>query len=176
MKCNCFFHNKNDFKNDYNNVADDDDGNSFDLSYSKNIIYNDSNKFVVSCWEIDSYFNLEQIQMGDIEIMISACGLSGSFGYIVRSKSIRHNTYTVRRINFSSQPTLIHGPVHTSDLNHSYPRSHYSRLIQAVSKKKYRLSQKVSYASKIIDPVINGFSPNGVSIHLHISDHSIVKF
>ena len=38
------------------------------------------------------------------------------------------------------------------------------------------MSQKVSNASKIIDPVINGFSPNDVSSHLHICDHSIVIF
>ena len=40
----------------------------------------------------------------------------------------------------------------------------------------YCLSQKVRYASKIIDAVINGFSPNDVSIHLRIFYHSIVTF
>ena len=34
--------------------------------------YNDSNKFMVSWWLIDSYFNIEKIQISDIEIMISA--------------------------------------------------------------------------------------------------------
>ena len=37
------------------------------------------------------------------------------------------------------------------------------------------MSHKVSYASKIIDLVINGFSPNYVSSHLHICYHSIVE-
>ena len=40
----------------------------------------------------------------------------------------------------------------------------------------YRLSHKVSNASNIIDPVINGFSTNDVSSHFHICDHSIVTF
>ena len=40
----------------------------------------------------------------------------------------------------------------------------------------YCFSQEVSHASKIIDLVINGFSPKDVSINLHICDHSIVKF
>ena len=38
------------------------------------------------------------------------------------------------------------------------------------------MSQKVSNASKISDPVINGFSPNDESSHLHIFDHLSVKF
>ena len=42
--------------------------------------------------------------------------------------------------------------------------------------KHYSLSQKVSNDSKIIDPVINVFSPNDVPIHLHICDQSIVTF
>ena len=62
-------------------------------------------------------------------------------------------------------------------MNHSYSRSHFGRLPQAVSKKLiYSLSQKGSYSFKIIDPVINGFIPNDVSIHLHICDQSIVTF
>ena len=28
----------------------------------------------------------------------------------------------------------------------------------------------------MIDPVINGFSPNEVKIHFHICDHSIIAF
>ena len=43
-------------------------------------------------------------------------------------------------------------------------------------KKKYCLSQKVSYAYKIIDLVTNGFSPNDISSHLYICDTSIVTF
>ena len=38
------------------------------------------------------------------------------------------------------------------------------------------MSHKVSYASKIIDLFINGFSPNDVSSNLNICDHSIVTF
>ena len=50
-------------------------------------------------------------------------------------------------------------------------------LPQAAAKKLvYHLSQKFSYASKIIDPVINVFSPNDESSHFHICDHYIVTF
>ena len=83
---------------------------------------------------VDSYFNTEKIKIGDIEIMISVYGLSGSFGSRVRSRSIGHNTYTVRSSNFRSKPTPIHGPVHKSYLNHSYSRSHFSRLPQTFAK------------------------------------------
>ena len=38
------------------------------------------------------------------------------------------------------------------------------------------MSQKVSNASKRIDPVNIGFSPNDVSSNLHICDHWIVTF
>ena len=54
---------------------------------------------MVSWWGTDSYFNNEQIQIGDIEFTTSAYGSSGLFGSRVRSKSIGHNTYTGRRIN-----------------------------------------------------------------------------
>ena len=63
-------------------------------------IYNDPNIFVVSWWGKDSYFNNEQIQIGDIEIMTAAYGSSGSFGSKVRFNSIGHNTFTGRRSNF----------------------------------------------------------------------------
>ena len=50
-------------------------------------------------------------------------------------------------------------------------------LPQTVSKKlRLHLPQKVSNASKIIDQVINGFSPNYESSHFHICDNSIVTF
>ena len=55
---------------------------------------------MVSLWVKDSYFNNEPIQIGDIEIMTAEYGSSGSFGSILRSKSIGHNTYKGRRINF----------------------------------------------------------------------------
>ena len=74
--------------------------------------------------------------MGDIEMMISATGSSGPFGYRVRYKSILHNTYTGRRSNLRSKPTPIHVPVQKYDFNYSYSRSHFSRLSQAVAKKK----------------------------------------
>ena len=38
------------------------------------------------------------------------------------------------------------------------------------------MSQKVDYAYKIFNPVINEFSPNEVRIYLHIFYHSIVTF
>ena len=127
---------KKNKKSDYNHVTEYEDGNLFEFSYSGNIIYNNSNKFMASWWGIDSYFNIEQIQIGDIEIMISTYGSSGLFGSRVRYKFIENNTYTVRRINFRSKPTPIHGPAHKSDLNYSYSRSHFSRLSQAVAKNK----------------------------------------
>ena len=49
---------------------------------------------MVSWWGTDSYFNNEQIQIGDIEIMTAAYGSSGSFGSRLSSKKIGHNTYT----------------------------------------------------------------------------------
>ena len=49
---------------------------------------------------IDSYLNTEQIEIGGIEIMISAYGSLGWFGYILISKYIGHNPYTGRRSNF----------------------------------------------------------------------------
>ena len=66
--------------------------------------------------------------------MISAYGLSGFFGSRVRYKYIGHNTYTGRISNSRSKPTPIHGPVHKSDLNYLYLRSHFNRLPQAVAK------------------------------------------
>ena len=51
--------------------------------------------------------------------MIYAYGSSGSFGFILRSKSIGHNTYAGRRNYFRSKLTPIHGPVQKSDFNHS---------------------------------------------------------
>ena len=54
---------------------------------------------------------------------------------------------------------------------------HFSWLPQTVAKELINsLSQKVSYASMIIYPFINVFSPNEVRSHLHICDHSIITF
>ena len=130
---------------------------------------------MVYWWVIDSYFNIEQIKIPDIKNMISAYGLSECFGSIVSYKSIGHNDYRGRRINFRSKPTPIYGPVQKSDLNYSYSRSHFSRLPQVAAKKLINsLFKKVSYAYKIIDQVINGFIPNDESSNLHICDYSIV--
>ena len=93
--------------------------------------------------------------------MISAYGSSGSFGSRVRSKYIGYNTYTGIISHFCSKPSPIHGPVNKSDMNCSYLRSHFSKLPQAVAKNIINhFSQKFSYASKIIDPGIDGFRPN----------------
>ena len=132
---------------------------------------------MVSWWVTDTYFNDELIQIGDIEIITAAYGSAGSFVSMVRSKYIKHNTYTYIRSNFRSKPTPIHVPVHKYDLNYSYSRSHFVKLPQEVSKKIiYRLSHKASYASKIIYPVVDGFSPNEVRINLPVCDYSIVTF
>ena len=105
------------------------------VSYSKKSIQNDSNILLVSWWGTDLYFNNEQIQIGDIEIITSAYGSSGSFWSRVRSKSIGHKIHTGRRSNLRSKPTTIHGPVHISDFNYSYSRNHFSGSPQEVSKK-----------------------------------------
>ena len=112
--------------------------------------------------------------MVDIEIITASYGSSGSFVSRARYKSIGNNTYTGIRSNFHSKPAPINGPVHKSNLNYSYSRSHFSWLTQAIAKNLiYCLSHKVRYPSKIFDPVINEFSPNEVRIHLHICDKSI---
>ena len=67
--------------------------------------------------------------------MTSAYGSSGSFGSMVRSKSIGQNTYTIRRSNLHSKPAPMNVPVHKSDLKYSYSRIHFSMLPQAVAKK-----------------------------------------
>ena len=95
---------------------------------------------MVSWWGTGSYFNCEQIQIGDIEIMTTTYGLVVSFGSIVRSKYIVHNTYIGRRSNFRSKPAPIHGTVHKYYLNYSYSRIHFSWLLQAVAKNNNYLS------------------------------------
>ena len=54
---------------------------------------------MVSWWQTDSYFNNEDIKIGDIELMDDAYGSSGSFGSRVRYKSIGHKTHTGIRSN-----------------------------------------------------------------------------
>ena len=49
-----------------NYVIDVENINYFESSYSEKSIYNYPNRFMVSWWVIDSYFNNEQIQIGDI--------------------------------------------------------------------------------------------------------------
>ena len=53
---------------------------------------------MVSWWGIDSYLNIELIQIRDIGIMISAYGSLGLFGPRERSKYIEHNTYKVEEL------------------------------------------------------------------------------
>ena len=79
-----------------------------------------------SWWVTYSYFNNEQIQIGDIYMINHEYDSSGSFGSMVSSKAIEHRTYTYRRSNFHSKLTLIHGPAHRYYLNYSYLRSHFS--------------------------------------------------
>ena len=107
--------------------------------------------------------------------MTAAYGSLGSLKSIVSSKSIIDNRYIGRRRNFYSKPTPIYGSCHKSDFNYSYLRSKFSRLPQSVSKNEfYCLYQKVSYGSKTIDPVINGFITHEGISHLHICTNSIV--
>ena len=101
---------------------------------------------MVSWWGTDSYSKNKRIKMGDIEVMNSEYDSSGSFESRVRSIFVEHITYTGRRNNFRSKSTPIYGPVQKADLNHSFSRSHFSRLPQAFSKKNYCLSQKVNYS------------------------------
>ena len=132
---------------------------------------------MVSWWERYSYLNNEQIKTSSIVIIDDAYDSLSSFGSRVGSKYIGYNTYTSKRIIFRSKPAPIHGPVNKSELTFSYSRIHFCPLPRVFSKGLInRLYQKVSYASSIIDPVINGFSPNEVIIHLYICDHSIITF
>ena len=75
---------------------------------------------MLSWWGTYSYFNDEQIKIGDIELMNAEYGSSWSFVSRVRSINIGNNTYTFKRSNFHSKPTPVHGPVHKSDLHVSY--------------------------------------------------------
>ena len=69
------------------------------------------------------------------------------------------------------------GRIHKSYFNYSYSRNHFSQLPQSVDKALINsLPRKVSYVSILIDPVINGFSPNELKFYLHIFYHSIVTF
>ena len=115
-------------------VIEDEDRNRFELFYSEKSIYNDMNRFLVSWWGTDSYFNNELIQISDIWIMTAEYFSSGSYVSIVRTKFIEHNTYTGRRSHFHSKPIPICGPVQKSDLNYSYSISHFSQLPPAVAK------------------------------------------
>ena len=132
---------------------------------------------MVYWWVLDSYFNNEQITISDVVLMNAEYGSSVSFVSRVRSKNIVHNTYTGRRSNLCSKPRSMHKPVHKYDFNYSYSRSHFSWLPQAVYKARINnLCQKVSYASMIIDPVMNRFGPNEAKIHFHICDNPIITF
>ena len=71
---------------------------------------------MVSWWVIDLYFNNEQIQTRDVVIMNSEYGSSGSFGSIVGSKYILHNTYTDIISSVCSKPTPINISVNKYEL------------------------------------------------------------
>ena len=90
---------------------------------------------MVCWWVTDSYFNNKQIQNGDIELITTVYGSSGTFGLGVRYKYLGNYKCTGRRSNFHSEPTPIHGIDHKSDLNYSYLRSHFSLLPRAAAKK-----------------------------------------
>ena len=90
----------------------------------------------------------------------------GSFGSRFRQTYIDPNTYKGKRRNFHLKLTHIHGPVNKSELIISYSRIHFSWLSLAVYKRLIsRLSQKVSYYFMNIDPIVDGFGPNELSIH-----------
>ena len=109
--------------------------------------------------------------------MTAVYGSSGSFVSRVRQKYIGHSKHTDRRSNFRSKTTPTHGPVHKSDFNYSYSIRHFIWLPKSAAKRLFFcLYQKFSYASKKIDPVINGLSPHELGIHFQICHHSIVKF
>ena len=62
-------------------------------------------------------------------------------------------------------------------MNFCYLRSHFSLLLQAVSKGIINsLSHKVTYAYMMIDTSVNGFSTNKVKCHWNIFYHSIINF
>ena len=74
-------------------------------------------------------------------------------------------------------PTPIRVPVHKSDFNYSYFRSHFSWLPQAVSKEIINcMSQKIGHTYMKIDGIISGFGPNEVRSYYTIFDHSIATF
>ena len=115
--------------------------------------------------------------MVDIEIITASYGSSGSFVSRARYKSIGNKTYTGIRSNFHSKPAPINGPVHKSNLNYSYSRSHFSWLPQAVAKILFfTCLRNVSYNFKLVDPVINEFIPHDVRSHLQIFYYSIITF
>ena len=71
----------------------------------------------------------------------------------------------------------MHRPVYKPDLKFSYSRRHFSWLPQEVSKRIINfLSQKVSYDSMAVYPIINGFITKEVRIRLYFCDLSIITF
>ena len=109
--------------------------------------------------------------------MNAAYGSSGSFGSIVRSKSMGYNTYTGRIRNFSSNPSIIHVPIYKSYLSFSYLKIHFTWLSKSFSIGIIIvLHQKVSYAYTTIDKFINIVSLNEIKFHLQIFDNSIINF
>ena len=113
-------------KIEHTSVIEGDEGNTLELSFTENIIYDDHFRFMVSWWGRDSYLSHEQIQSSDVEIINSLFGSSRLFGSRVRSKFIGNDTYTGRRRNFDSKPIAINGPAHKSELFFLYSRIHFS--------------------------------------------------
>ena len=91
------------------------------------------------------------------------------------SNFIFHDTYIGRRIKFRSKPTPFIGTVHKPESICSYFISQFSFLPQALYRRlNNNLSQKVSYVSMIIYPVIIGFSLNEQMSHFHICYYLII--
>ena len=125
-----------------NYVTDFGNINCFESSYSEESIYNYPNRLMISWWVKDSYFNNEQIQIGDIWIMNHEYGSSGSFGSRVRSKSIEHNTYIYRRSNICSKPTPVH------ELVHNYYLNYHTQEVTLVGYHKQLLKTNLSLVSE----------------------------
>ena len=69
--------------NEHQSVIEDDEGKTFLFSYTKNCIYNDNTRFVVSWWVRNAYFNNEQLKISDVVLMNAEFSSSGSFGSIL---------------------------------------------------------------------------------------------
>ena len=80
--------------NEENHVIEDKEGNTIELYNTENSIYDKPIQFMVSFWVRGSYFNNQQIQIGNIEIMSDSFSFPGYFGSKVGSKCNGHKIYT----------------------------------------------------------------------------------